>query len=155
MPPQKPLKTGPKNDPKKYHFLDQFWTNFGVHSGARNCSRRGPKMGPLLEPRPSGSQGSRPCVFRNYTRGVQRLLELELYSPKEREGYSLRKPPHSVGKQRQRKGKERQRKGFVGSLLEASWDNFAPSYPNLSHLGAILGAFWGQLGAILGFLGPS
>ena len=46
----------------------------------------GPKMEPLLEPRPSGSQGSRACVFRNYTRGVERLLELELYAPKRREG---------------------------------------------------------------------
>ena len=44
-------------------------------------------MGPVLEPRPSGSQGVGGCVFRNCTRGVQRLLELELYSPKEREGF--------------------------------------------------------------------
>ena len=84
--PQKPLKTGPKKEPKIYNFVDQFWTNFGVHSGAKNCSRRGPKLGPLLEPRPYASQRFRACVFTNYTRGLERLLELEIYSPKEREG---------------------------------------------------------------------
>ena len=83
---QKPCKTGPKTGPKFYNFLDQFLANSGVHSGAQNCSRRGPKIGPLLEPGCPASQGSERCVFRNYTRGVQRLLELELYSPKEREG---------------------------------------------------------------------
>ena len=79
-----------KVDPKIEPILATFWTTsaalVGPIFGAQNCSRRGPKMGPLLEPRPPGSQGSATCVFRNYTRGVERLLELELYSPKEREG---------------------------------------------------------------------
>ena len=83
---QKQLKTYHKNDPRTYNFLDNCWTNFGVHSGAQNCSRREPTMGPLLEPPCSASQGVGGCVFRNYTRGVERLLRLELYSPKEREG---------------------------------------------------------------------
>ena len=43
-------------------------------------------MGPLLEPLGAASQGSGSCFSRNSTRGVERLLELELYSPKEREG---------------------------------------------------------------------
>jgi hypothetical protein len=42
-------------------------------------------MKPLLEPPPFASQGSRNCFSRNYTRGVERLLEFQLYSPKERE----------------------------------------------------------------------
>ena len=43
---------------------------------------------------------------------------------------------------------------LLWQVLEESWDHFAPSQPNLSHLGAILGAFWGELGAILGSSGP-
>ena len=43
-------------------------------------------MGPRLEQRPSASQGSPRLVFANFTRGVERLLGLEIYSPKEREG---------------------------------------------------------------------
>ena len=84
--PQKPLKTSPKTGPKFYNVLDNCWVHFGVHFGAKNCSKRDPKLGPLLEPRPTASQGARARVFTNYTRGVERLLELELYSPKEREG---------------------------------------------------------------------
>ena len=82
----KSLKSCPKKGPQKYIVLERFWANLGVHFRAKNCSRRGPKMGPLLEPPCAASQGSRPYVFRNYTRGVEKLLELELYSPKEREG---------------------------------------------------------------------
>ena len=67
------------------NFLDHFWGTFGVHFGAKIGSRRGPKVEPLLEPLGAASQGSGSCVFRNYTRGVERLLELQLYSPKERE----------------------------------------------------------------------
>ena len=84
---QKQCKKYPKTVRKIYSFLDEFWTNFGVHSGAKNCSSRWPKMGPLLEPPCPASQGSRPRPNRNYTRGVQKLLELELYSTKEREWY--------------------------------------------------------------------
>ena len=46
-------------------------------------------MGPVLEPLGAASQGVGSCFSRNSTRGVERLLELELYSPKEREGYIL------------------------------------------------------------------
>jgi hypothetical protein len=46
-------------------------------------------MGPLLEPLGAASQGSKGCFSRNSTRGVERLLELQLYSPKEREGDTL------------------------------------------------------------------
>ena len=48
----------------------------------------------------------------------------------------------------------------VGALLEQLWSNLGPSWPNLPHLGAILGFFfglaWGYLvllGAILSHLG--
>ena len=44
---------------------------------------------------------------------------------------------------------------LLWQVLEESWDHFAPSWPNLSHIGAILGAFWGELGAVLGSSGPS
>ena len=72
-------------------------------------------MGQLLEPPCAGSQGSRPHVFRNYTRGVEKLLELELYSPKEREVYTreiyiciyiaLGSPPIRKEKEKTGKGK--------------------------------------------------
>ena len=67
------------------NFLDHFWGTFGVHFGAKIGSRRGPKVEPLLEPLGAASQGSASCFSRNSTRGVERLLELQLYSPKERE----------------------------------------------------------------------
>ena len=57
-------------------------------------------------------------------------------------------------KKRYRKRKEQNYSNF-GALLDQFWSNFGPSWPNLPHLGAILGAFLGQLGAILGSLGPS
>ena len=63
-----------------------FWTTFGALFGPKSAPKGEPKMGSVLEPRPSGTQGSHARVFRNYTRGVEKLLELELYSPKEREG---------------------------------------------------------------------
>jgi len=43
-------KKGSKNALQNKEFLDQFWSNFGGHSGAKNCSKRGPKIEPFLEP---------------------------------------------------------------------------------------------------------
>ena len=42
-----------------------------------------------------------------------------------------------------------------GALLQQLWSNLGPSWPNLLHLGAILGLLLGQLGAILCYSGPS
>ena len=78
-----------KVDPKMEPILTTFWTTFGA------------LLEPILEPKsaPEGDQkwdhfwnhlrrisGVSRSRFRNYTRGVERLLELELYSPKKREG---------------------------------------------------------------------
>ena len=78
-----------KDGPKMETILTSFCTTFGAllkaHLAVKIGSRGGPKMGSLLEPPCPASQGSRAHAFRNYTRGVKKLLELELYSPK-REG---------------------------------------------------------------------
>ena len=42
-------KTESKNGPQNYQILDQFLDDFGVHFEYKNCSKREPKMGQLLE----------------------------------------------------------------------------------------------------------
>ena len=94
---------GPKTAPEGDQKWDHFWNLPAPHL-------RGPTLGQI-----------------RIIRGVCKSYWNWNYTLQKKGSDSLRKPPHSVGKQRQRKGKERQRKGFVGSLLEASWDNFATS----------------------------
>ena len=50
----KTSKTESKNGPDVYQLLDNFWGNFLIYFGVQIWSKRGTKMGPLLEPAPSG-----------------------------------------------------------------------------------------------------
>jgi hypothetical protein len=58
-------KKGSKNGPQHYYFFDKFWSHFGGHFGVQILSKRGPKIGPVLEPLGAGSQGSRGSDFAN------------------------------------------------------------------------------------------
>ena len=69
------------------NFSDHFWSSFGTHFRTKIGSRRGPKMGPLLEPPALHLRGPA-LTFSGIIRGVERLLELELYSPTKRDGLS-------------------------------------------------------------------
>ena len=73
------------------HKIINFWTNveaiLGGHFGARIGSKTEPKMGPLLEPSAPALRGPNNAKTG---RMVKRLLELELYSAKEREGLALK-----------------------------------------------------------------
>ena len=78
----KPQKRDPKLDPK----INNFLTNFGVILGPRMGLQKGTKNGTTFGipfPRISGVQIT---PRQKLNERVKSLLELELYSPKEREG---------------------------------------------------------------------
>ena len=58
-------KKGSKKGLQNYQFFNQFWSNFGSHFGVQILSKRGPEIGPVLDPLGPGSQGSGSCDFAN------------------------------------------------------------------------------------------
>ena len=54
-----------KNRSTNYQILNKSWNTFGTHFETQNCSKIISKMGPLLGPLGSASQGSTECQTRN------------------------------------------------------------------------------------------
>ena len=52
------LRIGPTRWTLFDNLFDHFWDNFGGHFGGQHRLNRGPKMGTVLEPSSSGTQGS-------------------------------------------------------------------------------------------------
>ena len=75
-------KQEPKLGPKNHKKLDQFWGNFGTQNDKPKKNKNGSIFWTPF-PRISGVQI---MAHQKNARGVKSLLELELYSPKEREG---------------------------------------------------------------------
>ena len=74
-------------DPKMEPILATFGALLGPIVGPKSAPKGDQKWDQFWNHVPPGTQGSRPSAFRNYTRVVKKLLELELYYPKEREGF--------------------------------------------------------------------